>query len=444
MPIPAAVQWTEGMLLAPQHFQQQALRHEELLHHHLRQLAPFHWGVSHLAYDELLLKQGVLRVQELDAVMPDGLVVEYRYTEEDRLELVLSEDDKQLLAKGPHRLHLAVFGNKRSGAGPDSGRYRYASFVSEALLDEHTRDLPLRIAQQRPWLRLSLGEPRPDDCSLPLLELKSLGTSFAAVSEFIEPRLTVPESSTLGRVCVRVARRILQKALYLRSSLQGPTASADSGLREHHRRLIHYLVAGLPAFEALRRTGVAHPFALYTALCTLAGQVAAVGSDPVPPGFISGYRHDRLRESFDEIVNFIFRCLEEGIPEHFHRIPLREKGDGFSLLFAQEWAGRKLVLGVEGAPGASPGDTKGWVEGCRIATARQMPELRNNRTLGVGRRHVDHREGLIHQGNLLLFELDHLATRALRPGELLELENTHNGKRQEPHPAQAVLYVSKD
>lgn len=30
--LPAAVQWHEGMLLAPQHFQVRALRQEELLH----------------------------------------------------------------------------------------------------------------------------------------------------------------------------------------------------------------------------------------------------------------------------------------------------------------------------------------------------------------------------------------------------------------------------
>src|SRR5262249_28543467 len=46
--LPAAIQWYEGMLLAPQHFQQSSLRQEALLAYHLAALSPYHWGVSRL------------------------------------------------------------------------------------------------------------------------------------------------------------------------------------------------------------------------------------------------------------------------------------------------------------------------------------------------------------------------------------------------------------
>lgn len=42
--IPSPIQWHEGMMLAPQHFQQAASRTEELLHYHLMSANPFHWG----------------------------------------------------------------------------------------------------------------------------------------------------------------------------------------------------------------------------------------------------------------------------------------------------------------------------------------------------------------------------------------------------------------
>ena len=75
--LPEAIQWSEGMLLRPHHFQQATLRQESLLYYHAALIAPFHWGVRHLKIDEVLLVDGGFRVLELEAVMPDGLVVSH-------------------------------------------------------------------------------------------------------------------------------------------------------------------------------------------------------------------------------------------------------------------------------------------------------------------------------------------------------------------------------
>ena len=73
--VPEAIDWHEGMLLAPQHFQQLSLRTEEMLHYHSAALVPFPWGVLRLAIDEAALTQGFLRVSEIEAVLPDGPVL---------------------------------------------------------------------------------------------------------------------------------------------------------------------------------------------------------------------------------------------------------------------------------------------------------------------------------------------------------------------------------
>ena len=69
--LPAAIQWHEGMLLAPQHFQQLSLRQERLLHYHASHLAPFHYGVIRLRLDNALLLEGTIRVLELEAILPE-------------------------------------------------------------------------------------------------------------------------------------------------------------------------------------------------------------------------------------------------------------------------------------------------------------------------------------------------------------------------------------
>ena len=73
--LPLHVNWSEGMLLCPQHFQQEAWRQDAAASYRLTVSHPFPWGVRQLKVDKELLAEGVYHVLELDALMPDGLVV---------------------------------------------------------------------------------------------------------------------------------------------------------------------------------------------------------------------------------------------------------------------------------------------------------------------------------------------------------------------------------
>src|SRR5262245_15731761 len=106
--IPDAVQWHEGMLLAPQHFQQTALRSEALLAYRVGGAATYPWGVVRLELDLGVLAQGLFRVDELEAVLPDGLVVRSPHAESEpplQLDLTGPGQDVRL---GPRTLYLAV------------------------------------------------------------------------------------------------------------------------------------------------------------------------------------------------------------------------------------------------------------------------------------------------------------------------------------------------
>ena len=75
--IPAAVQWHEGMLLSPQHFQQNGLRAQALQSYLMLAAAPYHWGIKQLEIDPNALQVGTFALTGLEATMPDGLLVAY-------------------------------------------------------------------------------------------------------------------------------------------------------------------------------------------------------------------------------------------------------------------------------------------------------------------------------------------------------------------------------
>ena len=72
--LPPTIQWHEGMLLAPQHFQQLVQRTEKLLTYHLGLGLPYQFGVTRLRYESTQLFTGTLRITELEAVLPLSLI----------------------------------------------------------------------------------------------------------------------------------------------------------------------------------------------------------------------------------------------------------------------------------------------------------------------------------------------------------------------------------
>ncbi|MFB3132181.1 MAG: type VI secretion system baseplate subunit TssK, partial [Rhodothermales bacterium] len=134
--LPDAIAWHEGMMLAPQHFQQLTRRQEALLHFHAMTMAPHHWGVRVLNVDRVLLVRGLLRMLDLEAILPDGLVLTHiaRQGSAD-LEVDLTPH-AEALKEGALTVHLAVAGY--AGPSRNGALERYESYPSTAVVDETT------------------------------------------------------------------------------------------------------------------------------------------------------------------------------------------------------------------------------------------------------------------------------------------------------------------
>src|SRR5215212_1940805 len=104
--LPPAIDWSEGMLLLPEHFQAFASRQEQLIHYHASAASPFHWGVMQFAAS-VTAKDGRFTVSALEAVMPDGLVVR-RLGRDPELSKELGGFRKQFQTQPVATIYLAV------------------------------------------------------------------------------------------------------------------------------------------------------------------------------------------------------------------------------------------------------------------------------------------------------------------------------------------------
>jgi type VI secretion system protein ImpJ len=435
--IPQIIQWYEGMLLAPQHFQELSWRHEALLAYHAKTIAPFHWGVRQMEIDTALLVSGTLRVLSLEAIMPDGLVVSHGHEGTNALEADLTAL-ADAMRQSALTVHVAVPTKKPGEVSAEGDLARYASIDGTPVLDDNIGTGELDIPHLRPRLRLLVTEKSPPKyVSFPLARVHYRHEAFA-LTDFVAPTLSIPMTSPIGEMCSAIVKRLREKALFLSEQVRAPSVAMGAPLMLETKTLIQSLVAALPYFEAVLGTGVAHPYTLYLALCSLVGHVAAVGASLLPPS-LQAYNHNDLRTTFEQARAFIFRTLDEGIPETYTGIPFHFDEGVFSLTFDAMWMNRGLILGVRGRSGMSDQHTADWLELCLIGSQSIMPSLQERRILGAPRLRIDGDAEIIPVRGVVLFGLQ-TDPESIVPNEALQVFNTEDPTGAS-RPAEIILYV---
>lgn len=433
--IPDSIQWHEGLLLTPQHFQQLSLRHEALLQYSAATIAPFYWGIRYIKIDPTSLVGGILRVLELEAVMPDSMVVSHGLRRGDELQIDLTQYTEQIKAK-PMTVHLAVPARETDHL-TKGDLARYDSIEGDPVADENTGNGRLRIARLKPRLSLLVTEnPSKKYVSFPLAKVTYKNDSFS-LTDYIAPTPMVSAQSPLGTMCGLAARRVREKAMYLAEQARVPS-SGGIRLDLESRNLIRSLVASLPLLEAVLNTGVSHPYQIYLALCSMMGQLAVLGTSLVPP-VLSPYNHNDLRATFEQALNFIFRMIDEGITSTYKVFPFHYQDGAYELEFDAAWMAKRLVIGMRGQSGMSEKEIIKWGEECLIGSKKKVPLMRQSRVLGARREQIESDEDIIPPRGVVLFSLK-ADTEFIEPHEDLQIFNA-GLRNSTSRPSEIVLYV---
>jgi type VI secretion system protein ImpJ len=437
--LPEAIQWYEGMLLAPQHFQQTALRQEMLLQYHTALTNPFFWGVRYITFDSLLLFSGKLRITDLEAVMPDGLIVGHPFPGSDPLEVDLQPYLEDLKQK-PLTIHLAVPALRPGISMMKGDLERYDSVEGMPVTDENTGDNELEIPRRRPRLTLLVGDTTPQKfISFPIAKVQYKSDTFS-LTEFVPPQLAISIQSTIGTLVSGVAKRLREKASSLSEKVRSPSASFSSHYVIQTKELIQAMVEALPYLEGVLTTGVAHPYQLYLALCMVAGHSALLGSGLVPPAFMP-YNHNDPLPCFIELCNFVQRMVKEGILESHKAVYFNLDNGIFSLKLEPEWLKVPLSIGIRGQAGMVERDIVSWMESAIIGSHPKIQSLRERRILGAQRKRIDRDEDLMPPLGMVLFSLVPDKENVL-PDDMLEILNTAD-RPGSLRPSEMILYIRK-
>jgi type VI secretion system protein ImpJ len=435
--IPDRIQWHEGMLLGPQHFQQLQARVDALGAWQQLAAQPLSWGLRHLEIDPGLLAAGRLRIERLEAVMPDGTPVwhDARDALDGALELDLTAHAAALDAGAVLDLHLTLPWSRvmRHPAAPA----RFRDVNDRPVEDEVSDAEPVDLPRLRPRLGLALGDTPPS-----LWQSLGLGSlrrdnGLTRLSDDWPALARLEREHPLWRRAWALCSQLRGKAAYLARQEQLPSSRLEdrlAGLEQRAR--LGALLAALTPLEALLQTRPLHPHTLYLALAAALGPLATLrpGSMPMlPPAYV----HEAPRAAFDKLLEALEDLGADVSQEHrLHPFDLR--GEVFTLPLRADWLGTRLVIGLRGQ---AERDLLAWMDGAVIGTTAQWASLRERRVLGAARERLDAAPELGLRGNsgYTLFAVD---PKALTEGggESLLITNASGGQAaQRPH--EAVLFV---
>lgn len=438
--LPDAIQWHEGMLLAPQHFQQADRRSEGLVQFHARVASPFHWGVRRLKFDPRSLSSGLLEVLEIEAILPDGTLVVDPPTAEERLRVELTGAAEALQGRGVLTVHLAVPAQRRPDEPVAGSLPRYHSVEGPRVVDENTGDAGESIPRLRPRARL-LVEDEPSDkfTHFPLARIAVQNDTFT-LTGFSPPRLHLHAGAEPGRSVADLAARVRDQARFIADEVRSvsPRATVDERTT-NLQAIVEKLSAGLPLLEARIATGVSHPYDVYLAVANLAGHLAGLVPGTVPDSF-GAWDHDDPVASFQPVLDFCHRVVDS-VQKSYEVLAFSFDGESFRLELPSVIPPEGVLLGVAAAPGMDAAAVHHWMMEARIGTDDVFQSLVERRIRGAPRRVVeaDDSMGVVPSGGVRLFRLS-LEGGFVAPGRILRI--AHPAQQQgRQRPAEVMLYA---
>ena len=434
--MPESLLWHEGMLLAPQHLQQQGIYFDRLIR--FRNLArdAYDYGVVDLKIDKGALTGGLFRVITCTAILPDGLLVQMPAPDGRILDLDLNQMEDRLRL-GPVRIEMIVATEGPATEKTTVGRFK--EFSGDNVADMNGTPGLVSVPRLLADVRLQLADGASSRfTSLPIAEVELVDENYS-LTPYVPPCLRLLEDCQLFDEFLGLARRIREKAVFLseRSKAQEQAGLGPGELR--NELMLMALVQNLSEFEGLLGSRNARPFDLYLALCRISGSCAILGDLVLPPNG-RGYTHENIRSCSDPLVEFINGTLERILQEYVS-VPFEQTDHGFRLLLADKSLEDTLVAVARSSVGVSISDTWRWLEDALICAPENRNDLSARRALGAERELVQQSDAETFgvSGEVVLFRIN-INDQSIDRSGIMEVLSDNTSAR----PSQIMAFMKSD
>lgn len=320
----AKVVWSEGMLLRPQHFQQQDRYLYQVANQREKLINPNGYGLQHIEIDKSALALGQLTILSMSGILPDGMP--FNIDAHHSLSLAIPEDCRN------EQVMLSVAIEKHNGVNLSSESNTRFSLYQVAIIDESQDDgldEELNLARLNPCLQLA-HDDKSGRIQLPILRILELidHKQILLDTAFVPPCLDIRASHTLTTLLREITAMIKQRADALAVRMHKANKQSASvldilmlqSLNRWQPLLAHFLQGrGTPPRE------------LYESLVMLCGELSTfVRSERRVPE-LPHYDHDNLTLTFGDLAAVLSQSLSTVLEQTAIAMKLEEAKYGIRV-----------------------------------------------------------------------------------------------------------------
>jgi type VI secretion system protein ImpJ len=356
--------WGQGLLLQPQHFQQQNDYHDARLHNLFRIFLPFCWGVNSLRINEATLQNFVFEIESCEIVTFDGTLLRFgpdfqpvtaqlapRSFEQD-----LDPAGKPLsVYVGLRRLQYGESNvgtlNGANGATNTAAGVRRRYLLEEAEVadlsagNEHTCQLQYLVHDGQ--VLFDVAAERAQDYELvKIAELMRAADGKGGIlsKQYIPPSVTVRSSPVLEGILRDLRELLTAKGRELGSYTARGKQGAELATRDLGQALLAQTINRyIPLFHHHLEGGRIHPEAMYATLRQLIGELSVFSPAISVLGTRDGgealphYQHGQLWPCFSTAAERIRQLLNELTTAPIGDVLLKYDGGYFSGALDQQF-----------------------------------------------------------------------------------------------------------
>lgn len=402
------VVWSEGMLLQPQHLQQHDRYLHSIIETRVAGTQAYSWGYASVVVDEALLGLGKLALKSVVAVLPDGTTL--RLPDDDELPAPLDiPDDARdvlvMLALPTRRMGIPEVSD---AAGVDNfARHRSAEVE---VMDSNGLDNSALVQVGRLRLRLAIERDVANAYTglgvARVIERRADGRVVVDPA-YCPPCLDFRVAPRLSAFADELVGLLRQRGRALASRLSQPGVAGAAEIADF--LMLQLLNRSEPLFAHLAAMTGLHPERLYSEMVQLAGELATFSRADKRAVAYPTYRHDRLGETFQPVIDELRSSLAMVIDSHAVPLKLEERQFGIRVAVVpdQELLSSAAFILAVAAQMPPEAVRSGFPATVKIGSVEKIRDLVNLQLPGIGLRPlpVAPRQLPFHAG-YTYFELD--------------------------------------
>ena len=316
--------WCEGMLLEPQHFQQQERFLQYDLYRKLKIYNPNHYGIFSLEINTSLLDQGKFNLSACNAIFSDG--THYDAPNHDLLPdtIALSESDDNT------KISLAI---PLLEPNQLDQRHSQQPYPCKDILSGHPPHADLQIAKLKPSLTT---HPNSNDSTLNVAKIKNIHANNEAVLDenFLPACLNIHNFRFFKQFIKHTTGLLQQRCEMLANRLQ---QSPQASMNEY---IDHCLLQTLNRYQILFQHqchfNQCHPYGLYTLLIQLKAELVTYSHELIVQKKIEAYDHNNLFNTFSGLMREI-NCITKNIlQQHATQLEAHYQSNGLYNIEIEE------------------------------------------------------------------------------------------------------------